>query len=426
MTTQTTDLRQEARAAADVLADRLASPTEVRHLPLSQGWWPQSLAHGALGVALLHIERARSGDGTWQRAHDWLACAAAEQAVGGDDSHLYYGVPALAFVVHLAAEDRPGQYGRALATLDKHVRALVRSRLEKAHARMDAGRWPALAEFDTIRGLTGLGALLLRREEHADLARDVLAYLVRLTEPVRHGGESLPGWWSDLAPSGKPSPAEFPGGHANNGVAHGISGPLALLSLAALRGITVPGQMEAIGRICSWLDRWQQHPSTGVWWPHWITRAQLGNELPGAGPARPSWCYGTAGFARTQQLAALATDDLARQRNAEQALLQAMTHPAQRHQTADLSLCHGFAGLAYLTQRSAEDAVTAGLQECLPELISPITAHPPTVLADQLLATPGGGDIGLLEGAAGIALALHSYQAQRPAVSGWDACLLIH
>ncbi|MFD3511949.1 lanthionine synthetase C family protein [Streptomyces sp. NPDC058657] len=422
----TTELRQAARRTANTLTDRLASPTDVHHLKLSQGWWPQSLAHGALGVALLHIERARTGDGSWQRAHDWLSAAATSPAVGGDDSHLYYGAPALAFALHLAAEERPGQYARALDTLDKHVATTTRRRLEQAHTRMDRGRWPALAEFDTIRGLTGLGALLLRRDVHTDLTRHVLTYLVRLTEPVRHDGELLPGWWSNLGPSGKPAPTDFTEGHANNGLAHGITGPLALLSLAALRGITVEGHTEAIGRICSWLDQWQQHTPAGHWWPYWITREQLRSGHPGPGPTRPSWCYGTAGFARVQQLAALATDDLARQRTAEETLFRAMAEPSHRDLTTDLSLCHGFAGLAYLTQRTAADAIAPGLADCLPALITPLTTHPPAVLADQLLTGPGGGDLGLLEGAAGVALALHSYQAQTPALSGWDACLLIN
>jgi hypothetical protein len=385
----TKDLRQAARTAARTLADRLGSPADVHGLHLSQGWWPQSLAHGALGVALLHIERARSGDGSWQRAHDWLACATEGPAVGGADSHLYYGVPALTFALQLASEDRPGQYAHALDTLDKHTTALTRRRLEQAHTRMDHGDWPAMAEFDTIRGLTGLGALLLRRDRHTDLTRNALTYLVRLIEPVRRDGELLPGWWSDLAPSGKPSPHEFPEGHANNGVAHGISGPLALLSLAALRGITVEGQTEAIGTICAWLDQWQQHTPAGPWWPYWTTREHLRTGNPGPGPARPSWCYGTAGFARAQQLAALATDDLTRQRAAEQALFRAMAEPSQRDLTTDLSLCHGYAGLAYLTQRAAADAIAPGLEDCLPSLIAP-PHRPPARRPRRPAAHPTG------------------------------------
>ncbi|MCX4530979.1 lanthionine synthetase C family protein [Streptomyces sp. NBC_01669] len=416
------NLRESARAAADTIAERLAAPQDVRGLHHRQGWWPQSLAHGAAGVALLHIERARTDQGPWQRAHDWLACAAAEPAIGGTDSHLYYGAPALAFALHAAA-DRPGRYARALDTLDRHVTAAIRHRLVSAHARTDRGQMPALAEFDAIRGLSGLGALLLHRDLHTDGLQEILTYLVRLTEPVKHEGELLPGWWSHLAPSGKTSP-DYPQGHSNNGVAHGIGGPLAVLSLAARRGITVDGHLDAITRILAWLDHWQQDSPTGPWWPYWITREQLRSGTPGPGPSRPSWCYGTAGLARAQQLAALALNDPVRQRMAEAALLRAMTDPGQLAATEDFSLCHGFAGLAHITRLVAGDAISPGVTDLLPRLLAPITGAAPGALADSLIAPPGGGDIGLLEGAAGTALALHSFHTGTPSASGWDTCFL--
>ncbi|MBQ1121892.1 lanthionine synthetase C family protein [Streptomyces sp. B15] len=417
------ELREAAQAAADAIAGRLASPDDVRGLDLAQGWWPQSLAHGAAGVALLHIERARSGHGPWQRAHDWLACAAEGGAVGGPDAHLYYGAPALAFALHAAA-DRPGRYASALNTLDTHITALIRQRVQAAHRRIDKGEYPELAEYDTIRGLSGLGALLLHRGVHTELLREVLTYLVRLTEPVKRCGELLPGWWTHLSPSGKRSP-DYPEGHANNGVAHGIGGPLALLALTARRGITVPDHTEAITRVFAWLDRWQQEGRAGPWWPYWVTRSHLRAGIPGGGPSRPSWCYGTAGFARTMQLAGLATGDTDRQRAAEVALLQAMADSGQRNATVDLSLCHGFAGLAHITRLVAADALTPGITDSLPVLLAPIIDTPPEALVRALCEPAGGGDIGLLEGAAGTALALHAYATDGPSHSRWDSAFLI-
>lgn len=415
-------MQATVRAVADTIADRLASPSDLRNLEMRHGWWPQSLAHGAAGIALLHIERARAGIASWQRAHDWLTCAAHPPVISGKDTHLYYGAPSVAFAL-LAAADRPGRYVRALDELDHHVVTTTRRRLEGAHARADRGARPALAEFDAIRGLTGVGAYLLRREPQGHLIRAILIYLVRLTEPVKGGdGELLPGWWSDLAPSGRSS-EKFPGGHANNGMAHGIAGPLAMLSLAMRGGVTVDGQVEAIRRICTWLDRWRQDGAAGPWWPYWITRAQLRHERPGAsGPSRPSWCYGTAGIARAQQLAGLATGDSARRRMAEDALVQALSDPGQLAVTVDLSLCHGFAGLLHIAGRAAADAITPALAACLPRLLGAIVPDTDTKSLVAALLRPSGGDIGLLEGAAGVALALHT----TPPVSGWDSFLLIN
>ncbi|WP_437436751.1 lanthionine synthetase LanC family protein [Salinispora arenicola] len=155
----------------------------------------------------------------------------------------------------------------------------------------------------------------MRRAPDRPLLRRVLAYLVQLTEPVHTddaAGRLAPGWWS-----ADPADREGsePGGHANVGLAHGIAGPLALLALAMRQNIRVPGHAEAIRRICTWLDSWQQASPAGPWWPEKITVAELHAGKPSmSGPARPSWCYGTPGVARAQQLAGTALDDAAGKR----------------------------------------------------------------------------------------------------------------
>ncbi|MFA1550761.1 lanthionine synthetase C family protein [Actinomadura chokoriensis] len=415
---------EAARAAADGIAERLSSPSLVSAMGLRGGWWPQSLAVGAAGVALLHIERACAGLGSWQRVHEWLTAAVADGVGAGEGSHLHYGAPAVAFALHAAGGER-GRYARALETLDRHIAAETRHRLVVAHARMDVGRLPALAEFDAIRGLTGIGGYLRQRDPEGQLLSEILTYLVRLTEPVNDHNELLPGWWTALAPSGRLS-TEFPGGHANTGMAHGITGPLALLALTMRDRTVVDGQAEAIIRICAWLDRWRQDDHSGSWWPYWVTRAQVSGAQPTPSrPSRPSWCYGTAGVARAQQLAALAIGDLARQETAERAMVGALTQPLQLAAIADASLCHGHAGLFHITDRCAADAIT------------PMTRFQPSLLqaliedgtdAEQLAAAllrPPGGCFGFLEGAAGVALALHTASSGLPPVSGWDSCLLI-
>ncbi|RSN56606.1 lanthionine synthetase C family protein [Actinomadura sp. WAC 06369] len=415
--------RDVARTVADAVAEALASPCGARALGLRQGWWPQSLAVGAAGVALLHIERAHAGLGSWQRAHEWLDCAAHDGVHTGADAHLHYGAPALAFVLHAAIGEQ-SRYARALETLDHHIAIATRRRLDAAHARMDGGAPPALAEFDAIRGLTGIGAYLRHRNANAPLLAEILAYLVRLTEPIDDHGEPLPGWWTNLGPSGRPS-RNFPGGHANTGMAHGIAGPLALLALTLKDGLTVDGHIEAIERICTWLDRWRQDDGNAPWWPYWITHAQLCGDQPlPAKPSRPSWCYGTAGVARAQQLAARAINDDARREMAERALAGAFTDSEQRAAIIDSSLCHGHAGLLQIASRCAADARTLMVRHMTPLLHAVVRDPDPERVAAELLQPPHGC-FGFLEGAAGVALALHSAASGSPPASGWDSCLLI-
>ncbi|WP_262063449.1 lanthionine synthetase C family protein [Streptomyces sp. STR69] len=412
---------------AAAVADQLADPHTAR-LGLVAAH-RQHLAHGLPGIALLHIERAATGLGPWQRAHDWLAAASREPFTSGPDSHPFYGAPAFAHALARAADHLPGAYQRALDTLDHQMTTDVYLRLDAAHRRIDSELLPAIAEFDTVRGLTGYGAYLLRRNPGATVLRAVLDYCVRLTQPITHDGEFLPGWWTATGPSGRPDD-RFPGGHANNGMAHGIGGVLALLALAVRQGPLVNGHTEALGRILDWLDRWREDTGRGSTWPYWITRSELSaGRLGPSAPRRPSWCYGTAGLARAQQLAALALGDTGRQVDAENALVAALTDPDQLNATTDNGLCHGFAGFAHIAARAADDAhpSTVGrLRAAIPVMLAVV--HPPGTdparAAATLIQDEERGP-GLLDGAAGVALAVLAPSTATPPQSAWDACLLI-
>ncbi len=353
----------------------------------------QSLADGAAGVALLHLET-----GNWPGAHEALRRATASGVSIAAGASLFYGAPALTFV--LAATDHRG-LARARTITADGTATVARRRLDNAHRRIDQHQQPCYAEYDLIRGLTGLGVALRRLGDHV-LLRQILDYLVRLTEPVN----ALPGWWCRNGPErAHPPPA---GGHANFGMAHGIAGPLALLALTRRDGITVDGHTLAITRICRWLDAWQQDTTGMTWWPQTITRAELSRGTPAQQtPLRPSWCYGTPGISRAQQLAAHALRDKARQRLAEAAFTSCVTDPAQTRYLTDRGLCHGTAGLLATARRIASDAIT------------PIPLTQAEDLHRQIAPAPGE-TAGLLDGTAGSDLVTAGTSA-----TSWDACLLL-
>ncbi|MEV7525860.1 lanthionine synthetase C family protein [Streptomyces sp. NPDC091371] len=412
----------------DEIADRLAYPDTAPGATAATDWRRQSLGHGLPGIALLHVERAAAGLGPWDRAHAWLSAATREPLTSGPDSHPFYGAPALAHTLACAGDHLPGSYRAALDALDQQMAADARRRLAAAEQRMAAGQLPALAEFDAIRGLTGYGAYLLRRRPNCDTVRAILDYLVELTQPLDRHGETVPGWWTASGPSGR-TDSRYPDGHANTGVAHGIGGVLAFLSLAAHRGTMAGGHREAIRSILAWLDRWRVDTARGPVWPYWVTLPALRTGHLPVGPQRPSWCYGTAGLARAQQLAGIALGDRTRQLAAENDLLSALTDPNQLGTTTDSGLCHGFAGLAHIAARAADDALpatTGQIRAVLPSILAAV--HPPgsdaAAAATELLHTPEP-DPGLLDGAAGIGLALLAPATSTPPRTSWDACLLI-
>ncbi|MGH3852520.1 MAG: lanthionine synthetase C family protein [Pseudonocardiaceae bacterium] len=408
VTISTADLAE----AAERYATHLALP---RPPPDDEPWAPQSLAKGTAGIALLHIERAHAGRGTWQQAHLWILNAIAGQISATDNTGLYLGAPAITLMLDAAA-GTTGRYHDALADVDGHVAALAHRRTEAAMARIGTGEHPGFREYDVFFGLSGIGALLLRRDPGGGALERILHYFVALSTPLRVDGQVLPGWWVGHDPHRRFS-ATYRGGHGNLGAAHGIAGPLALLSQAMRRGIIVDGQSEAITTICEWLDAWRQDGDAGPWWPEWITLADLLSGRPTQpGPARPSWCYGTPGIARAGQLASIATGDAHRQQMYEDALLRCLADPAQQARITDGGLCHGWAGVYQTVWHAAHEAGTPGLADHLPRLAENLArrARPGTT------AGPG-----LLDGDAGTALALHTAAYNVAPISGWDACLLV-
>ncbi|HEX5534310.1 MAG TPA: lanthionine synthetase LanC family protein, partial [Actinomycetales bacterium] len=292
----------------------------------------QDLSEGTLGTALLHIER---GDLPTARRH--LAQAVTGGVSAGGNASLFHGAPALEFVLSRA--------GHADRDVRDTVDRIVDARLAAARRRQTSGALPHLAEFDLIRGLTGLGALLLTRGAASPRLEAVLAYLVSLSRPVHIEGRDMPGWWSAVGPGGE----EMDGGHGNNGAAHGVAGALAVLSLAARHHVHVPGQHDAIEVFARWLDRYD-----GC---YWTTHDQLSAPMPPEPePARPSWCYGRPGIARAQQLAALALNDPARRRAAENIIVRTLTDPAHLGRITDATLCHGWAGLVTIARAAAGDS----------------------------------------------------------------------
>jgi hypothetical protein len=374
---------------------------------------PASLATGAAGITLLHIEDAYDHPERWPVVHRWLRHAVRDTLRADQTAGALNGPPALWFVVR-AAHGGSGRYHRAVQNLADATVDLTRIRLDHACARIDRGDLPTFHEFDVIHGLTGLGALHLHHHPEHPITTNILNYLVRLTHPIPGIGH-LPGWWANHSPQLN-EPDSHPGGHGNLGLAHGISGPLALLATALRRGITVTGHTEAIARICAWLDHWQQDAPTGPWWPGFVSvdEARLHQVIAQPGQLRPSWCYGVAGVARAQQLAGIACGDQRRRDLAENAMLSSLRDPAQRAQLTNPGLCHGGAGLFQTTWRMANDSANPNLAGYLPQLARELVGH----------LHAGQWPNELFEGSPGAALALRSFVTGRES-SNWDTPLLL-
>jgi hypothetical protein len=379
--------------------------------------WHQDLGRGAAGAALARIVTARLSELPPRAAASWIKAMTAGPVTASASASLFYGAPAVAFVLHTGAHPA---YATMLAALDEHINDLTTLKLTDAYERMDRGELTRPSEYDLISGLTGLGLYHLVRHGLAasGMTTPVLKYLVALSEPVSQHGISLPGWWSGTGPASTPDPA-WSKGHLNLGMAHGIAGCLALLSGAMRVGIQVDGHAKAVGELCATFDRYRQGGSGSPWWPATISFSEYSLGTPSSGrQTRPSWCYGTAGHARAQQLAGLALNDQERMRVAEHALAGCVLDRQVTGLLTDASLCHGWAGLVQALCRATRDA-----RDPRPLQTALRTAR--QGMEDQLTRTGPPDSSGLLEGTSGIMLAQNDLPRAGGAPPAWDACLLL-
>jgi hypothetical protein len=159
------------------------------------GGWHQDLGSGAAGIALARIAAARSSGLTPRATEPWIKAMAAAPVTANASAGLFYGAPAVAYVLHAAAHPA---YEAMLAALDEHINNLTAQKLAAAYQRMDRRGLTRPSEYDLISGLGGLAVYHLVRHGSASsgMTAAVLDYLVALAEPVRQQGVSMPGWWS--------------------------------------------------------------------------------------------------------------------------------------------------------------------------------------------------------------------------------------
>ncbi|WP_329127012.1 lanthionine synthetase C family protein [Streptomyces caniferus] len=459
------DLLNTPERVADAARDAFASlPGELPH----SGWQPASLLIGHPGIALLHT-RCAQGDARYAAlAHAHLAAAVAAATDAGPAAVGDLLLPAR---LHANAH---GGYTRLLARSAEVHAAYVRARVAHLVARQrEHGPGLAYGDYDVIAGLAGEGRGLLLAADHGDepcaeALGDVLRFLVGISHPVRPAeanGTPVPGWW--CAPDRYLVPRdrqEFPRGDFNVGAAHGICGPLALLSLAHRSGHRVPGLRDAIRRMADWVRSVGYTDDRGMQWPGRVAFPGLPGESrrpsrqTGA-PSRPGWCYGTSGIAWPLHLAGQALDDHRMTALAEEAITGLAHRIHDGPASDDPGLCHGRAGILHTLVRMAGVTGRAGLWEAADDLArelvaafdgrtpfgyaqvlppvrppsrppalslspAPSPAPPPSTVPDRVHHP------GLLDGATGVALVLADYADARRGAAlaerhSWDAALLM-
>ncbi|WP_280447077.1 lanthionine synthetase C family protein [Nocardia brasiliensis] len=408
-------MAERAVTVARVVARRLAPPESLPPLPDRPGLLRDG-ANGGAGCAVL-LSRFDGRD--WDRAAHRCLTAAVREVADAEVRlpGMFDGLTGLAFSALLLSRNGT-RYQRLLAELD---RGIVRDATSRAAVLAHARHGLPFESFDLVSGITGTGAYLLRRNAYPAALRAALTGLVA----VCRWENDLPNWhtpaWS-IAPK-TPMAESFPGGVLNCGLAHGVPGPLALLSLAELSGISVAGQREAIAMVGRWLTAHRADDAHG---PNWPTGIPLpGTAAVGTRP-RNAWCYGGPGVARALWLAGNAIDDAELRSLAVDTMVAASSRFAATAEPDPApALCHGVAGLLQITLRFAHDTGDPRFDRAAVELTDRLLAgyDPAHRFGFRCAGELPADRPGLLDGAAGIALALLA--ASTGAAPDWDRMLLL-
>jgi len=427
---------------ASVVAGRLRTPMDVERaasiayaqstLPIKLGWHPASVAMGYAGLALLfgQLERCHPGEGWELRAHNCLELAVYECDDVGVG--LFGGLAGVAMVAwSLSANGH--RYSRLVSTLDS---ALLRG-LPALVARVNAeSSGVPYAAFDLISGLTGVAAYLLVRADRPDYREhlvQVLGSLLRLWEEV----DGRPRWHTpcEFVSHEPKSRRRFPYGNLNCGLAHGLPGLLAILSLAALAGVIESETHKTIDAMADWLVTNRADDTWGLNWPNviGITRINARLQVPQFAlekvetPTHNAWCYGSAGVAASLWLAskALGVDRYAEvARNAMRAI---MRRPQLERGIVSPTFCHGLAGLMHVFARFAQSVDGHEFVPAVERIFCEIEEmyEPGSLLGFRSVELQGRrvDQPGLLEGAPGVALALLA--AGTPVSPDWDRIFLL-
>jgi hypothetical protein len=413
----------DERSAADVavvvgeVGRRLThAPTLARAVSLSSRqtgypeafrWWAPSVAQGHAGLAVLYgaLDATYPEQG-WDRVGHLHLATAAHAAASAPvlPPSLFSGSAGLGFAALCLARDGR-RYARLLDAVDDVVGRWVRvlsSRLTDG----SAGR--PVRDFDLVSGLTGVGVYLLARdsERSRSLMPGVLAALAGLVVQERQP----PAWHTPVEHLEPPEQRElYPNGNLNCGLAHGLPGPLALLSLAALEGHRTALGDAAIERSARWLASCHTVDEWGVRWPDAVPVGETPRP-PTSPRSRTTWCYGAPGIARALWLAGQALDDARLRSFSVHALVDAVSRPVAARGLSSVTYCHGTAGLLHVVSAFARDTELPVFRAAAGALVDEVLGHyRPESLLGYVSTEPDQRRVdhpGLLDGAPGVALAL--------------------
>lgn len=371
-----------------------------------------SLASGLAGVSLFfaYLPPELTSDRTRDLAANMIERAARSPSLAASGSGLLEGATGVLWALdHLTRAFREPAETDPLLPFDQTILRIVdRGFVEQP--------------YDLITGLTGVGVYALDRYPLGLAESCLVAVIERLRDlavPVQDGIA-----WATRGNSSLP--LESNRQLYDLGVAHGMAGVIGFLSLAYSTGIRRDMIAELLNGAVSCLLAQERAHELGPRFPYTVSFSVVDDLRP----LRIAWCYGDAGIAAALYLAGSNLGVASWKVKALELARNAATLNRDSCGVDDTGICHGSVGLAHIFNRlgqasgdnellqAARDWYQITLEMWRPrEGVAGFPAWAP--------AEPGSknwiAEPGLLEGAAGVGLALSAAISWEPA---WDSILL--
>lgn len=392
-------------------------------------WSAIDLARGYSGFCVLFgaLDRANPEDGWDHIGHTYLQeIQKIIMKEGIREFSLWTGLAGE--IVAARALSRNGtRYENFIKELNSFFLKSFPNMMQYMESKLEEGT--SLQEFDVIQGISGIGRYVLCfiEEQEMRLAMEqILIYLVKLCEDREYKGVVVPGWLISYDMYTGYDREEYPNGHFNCGMSHGIPGVLALMSIALIKGVEVPGQCEAIHKIANWIMKWKGQDKYGPLWPARVSWEENLEGKPKNVVPREAWCYGSPGVARSLWLSGIAVDNGEWKNAALETFRGTAIRPEEKWNIESDTFCHGKAGLLQMVQRMYSESGDELIGELRNKLLKQVLDlwNPDELYGYQEKEHSDRQNIaGLLDGAAGVFTVLIGLIQEQD--SDWDLIFLI-
>ena len=210
---------------------------------------------------------------------------------------------------------------------------------------------PIDLEYDVIYGVSGIARYVLERYKSngmmEQIANQIIFFLINLTKDILHEGRVKKGWYSHSYNQKEDSYyIDYEHCYYNLGLAHGISGPLAILSIFLINGFELKGQKEAIQIIINWLKQIDSHIQDTAW-PYTIKDIDFIDNSD----YRFAWCYGIPGIAISMLLAGKALNNISIIDDATRIFGNIFKYDFNKWNINSPIICHGYGGVLQIAYR---------------------------------------------------------------------------